>query len=429
MHTFDKEEDECLESFFKDGIETDDFTEIFLLKQNELLFEAFSAIFKGSSASVIAKIYVLKGLASDDVLASWNPSQIRSLFNIMDSEKLDMIIAKLRKSPILNYDSNDGLYRLSDIGRIAVSSLNSINTFAQEDDTGLGFMFAQIAANDAMGVEQSPEALQHLLFRLNSLYEDFEDSIVSGSERRIKESERKLNSMQKFVSKGSDVISKLTQAGTENVDAYRLAQKIGRAQSRLSNSTATIHRSLNKIERQRIDLGESGISVSEINNWLADLDIQSIASFIDGEVAHLIEPDFILSDLLMDTAEDELLKEHASSEKQGLPDPVDAVEGSVDYELEGSLEAITEWMPKLQAITGPVKMSDIIRSSTFGESSYLMSLLSIVGVGGQGLPDNIVGDLARLPLEVTPTTETEDVDHVEVSRMSVVRIAPKEVKK
>jgi len=426
MAVEDEERDERLESFFKKEIEIDDYADLYALRKDELLFQAFSAIFKGSPASVIARIYVLKGLASDDVCTSWSPSQIRALFNIMDDDKLDLIIARLRKSPILNYDSNDGLYRLSDIGRMAVSSLNSINTFSQEDDTGLGFMFGQIAAIDSMGVEQSPAALQHLLFRLNSLYEDFEDSIISGSERRIKESERKLKSMQKFVSRGSEIIARLTRDGAGNEDAYRLAQKIGRAQSRLSNSSATIHRSLNKIERQRIDLGESGISVSEISNWLIESDIDSIASLIDGKVACLIKPHFILSDLLMDSAEDELLREHALTEKQGLPDPVDAVEGSMDYEIEGSLEMIKEWMPVLQCIESPVKMSEIIREESFGKSSYLMSLLSIVGAGGQGLPDNIVGDLARLPLNVRSTTENEAVDHIAVSEMSVVHIAPRD---
>ena len=68
-------------------------------------------------------------------------------------------------------------------------------------------------------------------------------------------------------------------------DLARVAQRIGLAQSRLARVDAAFQRALNKIEAQRVTLGGSGISSSDVAGWLRRQDVRHLAGLATGVLA------------------------------------------------------------------------------------------------------------------------------------------------
>jgi hypothetical protein len=140
--------------------------------------------------------------------------------------------------------------------------------FAEEGGE-LGYVTAQLAASNAVGAVSSEE-LQHLLARLNELKDEFERAIISGSERRIRDAERRLQSAIHWVNKGTAILRVITENRDLDVAAHRVAQHIGQVQSSLLRMSGSFQRALNKIESQRVHLGASGLSTSDVIGWLRE---------------------------------------------------------------------------------------------------------------------------------------------------------------
>ena len=72
-----------------------------------------------------------------------------------------------------------------------------------------------------------------MLGRLSELDGEFNRAIVSGSESRIKSAEKKLDSVWNWVEKGTEIMKVVTGNVDLDRNAHRLAQQIGRRQSKL----------------------------------------------------------------------------------------------------------------------------------------------------------------------------------------------------
>ena len=68
---------------------------------------------------------------------------------------------------------------------------------------------------------------------------------------------------------------------------HRAAQAIGRAKVHFEY-TGMFSRALNQIERQRVHLGQSGLSTTDIKMWL--LQREDLASLADGALSHPVTP-------------------------------------------------------------------------------------------------------------------------------------------
>jgi DNA-binding HxlR family transcriptional regulator len=212
----DTSQEEVLSGYFRPDIIPEDLPMLFPLLQAKESVEAFSALFSGSSASVLVRLMILREIGSRGDNPHWSPREIESMFSYVDETKLKSALLRLRNSGILIWLPDISRYQLSPLGRMALSALSTMMKFGHEEGSELGYITSQIAASQAMG-EVNPETLEHLLSRLSELDDEFNRAIISGSESRIKAAEKKLESVWNWVEKGTEIMKIVT----ENIDLDR----------------------------------------------------------------------------------------------------------------------------------------------------------------------------------------------------------------
>jgi hypothetical protein len=325
------------------------------------------------------------------------------------------------------------VYRVTPMARNVLSAIDGLLALGQnEDDAEMGFLLSQVAGAQAVG-GVTTEQLQHLLGRLVDLTEEFSDAIASGSEFRLRASQAKWHMACDWVEKGSEILRAIT--ADENADGatHRAAQAIGRAQSALLNMQGMFSRALNQIERQRVHLGQSGLSTTDIKRWL--LLHEDLASLADGAIDQPVVPLFITPAEMIDVAETELLSDRVSGVVAGgLPAGQDAPttinDGPAmqqelddwlarlsDFAALGNFPSIAEEAPKA------IPIQDSLLPASFAVASYRASLLPLLGDASEASLQGATAELARLPLTFTPTDEMVQLPDLHVAAMSIASLS------
>ena len=128
------------------------------------------------------------------------------------------------------------------------------------------------------------------------------------SEPRILQARERLTSIWSWIERGSAMIAQIVQDSALDRELHRVAQQIGRAQSRLLRMTTVFQRVLNDIDRQRVHLGATGLSTSDLVFFLRQCTLDDLGRLIAPHLAHPVRPLFLLTDLITDQAEYELLQ-------------------------------------------------------------------------------------------------------------------------
>ena len=403
----DSSQEEGLSGYFREDVIPEDLPMLFPLLQAKASVEAFSALFGGPPASVLVRLMILReiGRRGDD--PHWSPRDIESMFSYVDETKLKSAILRLRNSGILVWLSDISRYQLSTLGRMALSALSTMMKFGQEDGSELGYITSQIAASQAMGTV-NPETLEHLLSRLSELDDEFNRAIVSGSESRIKVAEKKLDSVWNWVEKGTEIMKVVTDSLDLDRGAHRLAQQIGRRQSKLLSMASRFQSELNLIEKNKIHIGR-GLSSSDILHWLQGQPVKNIAKILDGVMAHTPSPGFVLSDIAADIAEDTLIYRDVSPLDESIP-PLPEQEDAKAVDLEPiDFRALGSLQLDLTTVKETTPLHELVPKKDFGTTSYRLSLIALIGRAGDVAEGNPVKGLIDLPIDMEITESGEIV--------------------
>jgi len=415
-----------LADYLQAGIEAADLPPLFPLLRARTSLEAFVTLFRGSWDGVVARLLVLREIGARGEAPRWSTRELHAHFAYLDPVKLETILARLRDNRLLLWEAEEATYQVSPAGRMALAALTTLLGFSNEEEGELGFITAQVAASGAMG-RLSAEELQHLLSRLNELQGEFDRAVLSGSEHRIRAASLRLESVWRWVEKGTAVMRRIAADGDLDPPTHRVAQAIGRAQSRMLRMAAVFERTLGQLERQRVHLGESGLSSSDILTWLRGQPAASLVALIDGAVAAGVEPCFLLADVAVDVAEYELVdREREAEQRFTLPPPVDPV--GAEEVTAPALDPLARWLPALAAIDTPTPLAEAIPGADYRESAYRFSILPLLGDGTAdgtaGDPDGPMASLHRLPLAVALTGESVTVQRGEIAEMSDGTLVP-----
>ena len=410
--------DQDLADYLAPGYAVDDVPELSALAAAQPVIDTFISLFRGSEAEVLLRLLVLREVGHDVDHPRWSPDALRRRFAYLDPVKLETTLKRLRESGLISY-ADDGLYHLSDAGRNAVAALGMLLRFGESEDAELGFLTAQLAGLQATD-SVNAEALGHLLSKLNDLTLHFEEAIASGSEFRIVESRRRLSANGKWLDRGTDILRSLLSDADAPFDVARIAQRIGLAQSRLARVDAAFQRALNKIETQRVTLGSSGISSSDVTAWLGQQSMDALAAMafdaitdtphiplLAGGHELLDRAETALCDLLRGEADDTTLPAADDTPTALAPEEED-------------LRLLTHFAGRLGAIdTEPATLHDAVSGGNFGHAAYRLSLLALLADSQDSAPaDGPIGAFMRLPLKVDFDTTLVDVGHDEIARIS-----------
>lgn len=406
--------DERLQDLFRDGIVAEDLPTLFPLLRGRALLRAFSALFHGGEAQVLLRLLVLRTLGARTHATEWTPQEIRDHLAYVDPVKLETVVQRLKDHDLLVYDAETQRNRVGPLGRKALAALAVMLEFENEDDDGLGYLTAQLAAGKALG-RVSVDELGHLLSRLSELKEDFDRAVLSGSEYRIRRAAERLDAVWTWVEKGTAIVADITATDDLEPAAHRLAQAVGRAQSALLRQAGTFQRELNKIDQHRVHLGRTGLSSSDLVGWLRAQDIDTLASFEEGQLALPLPAPFIHDQIALDVAEFELLeRERLAAEVTALPGAEETPD-SADLPMgEEDLHHLEQWHAELAAITGPRSLESTLIGDDYALSAYRLSLLGLLGDPESAALEGGTAELARLPLalDIEPVLIPTDLPQI-----------------
>src|SRR5450830_853185 len=427
------EDDLALQTYFKTGISPDDVSAVFPLRRGQPVLQAFTALFHGGFNGVLLRLLVLRELTADVDSPSLTRADINAKLGYLEPEALETVLARLRSTGLLIWDASQSVYRIAPTARNVLSAVESLLQVEENNDQAeMSYMLTQVAGAQAVG-GVSVEQLHHLLGRLIELTEEFSDAIASGSEFRLRSAQEKWNSACDWVEKGSQIIHAITHDERADAATHRAAQAIGRAQSALLNMQGMFSRALNQIERQRVHLGQSGLSTTDIKTWLLQKD--DLAALADDALAQPVTPLFITPSEMIDVAESELLIERlAVAGPGGLPAGQDAPltinDGpAVQAELDDWLARLSDFanlgnFPSFSE-GGPssVPIEESLLPASFAIASYRASLLPLLGDAAEASLQGATAQLARLPVRFTPQDELVKLDDPHVAAISLATLS------
>jgi len=341
----------------------------------------------------------------------------------LDADSLETVLLRLRTHGLLAWDAAQGVYRVTPLARNILAAIDSLLMAGGDDDVEMGYLLSQVAGAQAVG-GVSAEQLHHLLGRLIELTDEFRDAITSGSEFRLRTAQAKWHSACDWVEKGSAIIHAITADTGADANTHRAAQAIGRAQSALLNMQGMFSRALNQIERQRVHLGQSGLSTTDIKSWLLAHD--DLARLAQDAIAAPVNLLFITPAEMVDVAESELLLDRVATVESGLPQGEDAPL-AVNEAKTNSVQ-LTDWIARLDQIVAgsdqAISIQQAVLPASFAIASYRASLLPLLGDESEAVLQGGTATMARLPLEFTVQDVLIDLDDPHVAAISAGTLTP-----
>jgi hypothetical protein len=414
---------DSLQSYFRPEISPDDIEQVYRLKAAQPMLQAFTALFHGGFDGVLVRLLVLRELAAETGSTAFTRADINVRLAYLEPDSLETVLARLRAHHLLAWDAAQSVYRVTPGARNILAAIDSLLLMNQtEDDADMGFLLSQVAGAQAVG-GVTVEQLQHLLGRLVDLTEEFSDAIASGSEFRLRTAQAKWNTACDWVEKGSQILHAITNDARADSATHRAAQAIGRAQSRLLNMQGMFSRALNQIERQRVHLGQSGLSTTDIKTWL--MHHADLAALAEGALSAPLAPLFITPAEMIDVAETELLAGREGAVTSALPAGEEVlVEQGEQAAVPVELEA---WLTRLDAFAAPAPaaVQDTLLPASFAVASYRASLLVLLGDEGESATQGGAAALARLPLVFTPGDGMLTLDDAQVAALSNATLSRK----
>jgi hypothetical protein len=423
-----------LQAHFQAGVAPDEIEQVFHLKRAQPTLQAFTALFHGSQDGVLVRLLVLRELASDTANSAFSRADINQKFAYLIPESLETVLTRLRTHGLLAWDAPAAVYRITPMARNVLAALDTLLAMGQadEEDADMGFLLSQVAGAQAVG-GVTVDQLKHLLGRLNELTEEFRDAIASGSEFRLRTSQAKWHMACDWVEKGSQILRAITSDERADSATHRAAQAIGRAQSALLNMQGMFSRALNQIERQRVHLGQSGLSTTDVKRWL--LAHEDLASLAAEAIDRPLVPLFATPAEMIDVAETELLAERAAATDPGaLPAGQDAPltindNPAIQAELDTWLARLSDFanlgtFPEFSDESPKqVPIQDSLLPASFAVASYRASMLPLLGDAAEASLQGATAQLARLPVRFDATDAMIQLDDPEVAAISIATLS------
>jgi hypothetical protein len=413
-----------LQSYFKPTVSPEDVEQVFLLKQAQPLLQGFTALFHGGGNAVMVRLLVLRELVADVSSSQLSRGEINQKLAYLDEDSLETVLSRFRTHQLLAWDAAKSIYRVTPLARSILAAIDSLLLAGTtDDDADMGYLLSQVAGAHAVG-GITAEQLQHLLGRLNELTDEFRDAIASGSEFQLRAAQAKWHSACDWVEKGSTIIHAITTDANADAQTHRAAQAIGRAQSMLLNMQGMFSRALNQIERQRVHLGQSGLSTTDIKSWL--LAQEDLASLAAGAIVAPVKPLFITPAEMIDVAESELMADRVATVQAVLPQGEDAsvsIKDTVNVSTE-----LNAWLSRLDEIVGvredvmPVEKA--LLPATFAVASYRASLLPLLGDESEAALQGGTAAMARLPLNFAAQDDMVSLNDAHIKAISKGTLTP-----
>jgi len=398
------------EDLFRDPGYPQDHPLSFALAQKQPAIDALRGLFGGSAALVRLRLWCFLELAAQPQ-GRLSRDDVNQLFHAVLPDPLDAALKRLRDLDLLVWDATAQDYHLSPLAQ-QVQALLAPLTAAQQDDE-LSGLLAQVAGSQQLGLVDASQ-LQHLHAQLARLHDEFAEAIASGSEARLRLAQPRFDRALKLVDKAGQALSAIIQDHNDSPRLERAARALGQDQARLLSMASQFTRALQQADRQRVTLGSSGLTSSDVRNWLQHH--TDLASLLGEALAIGVRPVFVTQHDLLDVAEGEFERDRPDPTRStGLPPPAQADAGTLDIlslppELGELIGLLGRWSRAPDDGPGGGAgadhlLSEAVLGGRFAHAAYRLQLMPLLGDAQAQALKSPTGELARMPWQValTPT--------------------------
>jgi hypothetical protein len=341
-------------------------------------------------------------------------------FHLLREDALDLALRPLRSAGLLEWDAGTLEYGVTPRASALMALLAPLARPADEDGELAGLL-AQVAGAHQLGTLQ-PTQLRHLQAQLARLHDEFADAIASGSEFRLRRARARHDRVFELIDRASQVLAAIAASAQDDAAALRLAREIGLAQARLLAMKSQFDRALHQAERQRVTLGSTGVTTTDVRTWLRGL--ADPAELLGDALALPLRPAFLLGQDLLDVAEAEFERDRPSALPEALPDAAQAPPGelhalALPAELRALVHALGAWATQAEPVHDLV---DALRCGAddprYAAMAYRAQLMPLLGDPQAQALKGATGDLARQDWQVHWTDRVQALALPEVAAAS-----------
>lgn len=416
------------ESYFRDPSMAAESSLSWSLQQRVDLIDALRGLLSGNQAAVRLRLWCFMELVSQPQ-GRFTRDDLNRLFHILKPEPLEMALKRLRDLALLVWDATAQDYHLSPLAGQVHGLLAPLTKTAGDDDE-MASLLAQVAGSQALGLSDASQ-IKHLHAQLSRLHDDFADAIASGSEAMLRAAQPRFERALKLVEKAGEALTALIRSDFEDPRLEKEARSLGQGQARLLSMASQFTRALQQADRQRITLGSTGITSSDVRRWLQQH--TALHTLLGESLSTGVRPVFVSQHDLLDVAEGEFERDRSDSQRSdGLPPPANASAGSLEtlrmpVELEDLISTLTAWSTVSGDQAGTARpVRDAVLGGRFAQAAYRLQLLPLLGDAQARTLQGQTGDLARSPWRVELMPSLEQADDPAVAALSAGLLHPEQ---
>lgn len=428
----------ALFDFFRDTDAATDDALLWRIAREQELSQALSGLFHGPAALVQLRLWVFLQLARQGE-AQWPRERIDELFHALRPEALDTVLKRFRDVGLLAWDDSLRSYALPPLAqRVAglLAPLASGDAAAQDAEGGeLAALLGQVVGANQLGA-LDPGQLQMLQAQLTRLHGEFADAIASGSEFRLRAARLRYDRAAQLIDRASDAITAIIGHAHGHIAMERAARALGQAQSRLLAMASQFNRALQQVDRQRVTLGTTGITSTDVKRWLQTL--RQPAALLDTALAMPVGLCALAPHELLDVTEAEFERDRPTQgPAEDLPGAQEAPAGTLaavalPRELGDLADLLSAWSLEPATADGADSPRDVAAAllgaepdaARYAQVAYKAQLLPLLGDPQAGVLPGATGALARQPWRVEWEAAIQPLDHAQVELVSRGRLVP-----
>ena len=425
--------DTTLSDYFRDPDFASESTLAWRIEQHGGLVDALRGLFHGPAGLVRLRLFVFMGLLGQSE-ANLNRDQINELFHAVRPEALDTVFKRFRDTGLLLWDETQRRTSLTPLAQQLAGVLGVFNTAPQgadgDGDGDLASLLSQVVGADQLGTLDAAQ-VQMLQAQLGRLHAEFEDAIASGSEFRLREARTRYDRAARLIDKASSAIATLIGNAHGHVTLERAARALGQAQGRLLAMASQFNRALQQVDRQRVTLGTTGITSTDVKRWLQTL--AAPEHLLADALAHPVGMVALSPHELLDVTEAEFERDRPTL---GLPDALPLSQAAPLGEL--SAVALPQALADLSDLLASwdasprravdALLGDAPLDAEYAHVAYKAQLLPLLGDAQACQLPGATGDLARQPWRVEWSTDFLTLDHPTLAGVSAGTLHPTEEK-
>lgn len=419
------ETDPTLADYFRDPDALLDSQLAWQLEHHTEPVNALRLLFQGAPALVRLRLWMLFTLVGQGQ-ATLTREALDTLFYAVRPEALDSVLKRFREAALLSWDDSQRQYGLTAQAQHLATMLTPIGQPVEDELAGL---LSQVVGADQLGTLDGNQV--HMLqAQLVRLHHEFSDAIASGSEFRLREARKRYERAARLIDKASNTITTIISNARGQRALEQAARALGLAQSRLLAMASQFNRALQQVDRQRVTLGTTGITSTDVKRWLQTQ--SHLERLLENALQSPVTLTVLAQHEILDVTEGEFERDRPGAERaEPLPASQVAPMGdltavALPQELNDLSALLALWATEpanTEANTQRTVHAALLaetdgEAARYAQVAYKAQLLPLMGdAQARDLP-GATGDLARQPWRLQWHNVLVALDHPAISHLS-----------